>query len=458
MHIHILGICGTLMGSLAVLAKQSGHRVSGSDQNIYPPMSSQLEAAGIELKKGYREEHLKPDPDLVIVGNANLPRGNAALEYVLNRGLPYVSGAEWLGRYILKDRWVIAVAGTHGKTTTASMVAWILEYAGLKPGYLIGGVPCNFDQSARLGEAPFFVIEADEYDTSYFDRRAKFLHYKSRTVILNNLEYDHADIYANLGAIQDQFGLFLRSIPENGKIIRPEIDRPLDEVIDKGCWTPIEYISCNDLHHDWQAKPLDGGCSEFEISFNQTYLGTVKWQLLGMHNMHNAQAAIAACRHAGVKPETSILALSEFKGVQRRMELLRETGSTRFYDDFAHHPTAISTTLNGLKGMVGDDEVIAIIEPASHTMKKGVHQHTLADACQAADSVLWYDPGSLTWDLEGMVAAHPGRFSYWQSTDEILAYIENKIADTSRMRHFVIMSNGSFNHIYTKIRALNSPA
>jgi UDP-N-acetylmuramate: L-alanyl-gamma-D-glutamyl-meso-diaminopimelate ligase len=457
MHIHILGICGTLMGSLAVLAKQAGHRVSGSDQNVYPPMSSQLESAGIELRKGYREEHLKPDPDLVIVGNANLPRGNPALEYVLNRGLPYVSGAEWLGTTILKDRWVIAVAGTHGKTTTASMAAWILEYAGLSPGYLIGGIPCNFEQSASLGKDPFFVIEADEYDTSYFDRRAKFLHYKPRTVILNNLEYDHADIYPNLEAIQDQFGLFLRSIPENGKIIRPEIDGPLDEVIDRGCWTPIEYVSCKSLHHGWQARPLDDGCSEFEVWFDQTNLGTVRWQLLGMHNMHNAQAAIAACRHAGVRPETSIQALSEFTGVKRRMELLLDTGSARFYDDFAHHPTAISTTLEGLKGMVGNDEVIAIIEPASHTMRKGVHQHTLADACQAADSVLWYDPGSLTWDLEGMVAADPARFSYWQSINEILAYIKIKIEDTNRKQHFVIMSNGSFNHIYTKIRALKSP-
>jgi UDP-N-acetylmuramate: L-alanyl-gamma-D-glutamyl-meso-diaminopimelate ligase len=455
MHIHILGICGTLMGSLALLAKQAGHSVSGSDQNVYPPMSTQLEKAGIELKKGYLEDHLKPDPDLVVVGNANLPRGNPAIEYVLNRGLDYISGAEWLGRYILKDRWVIAAAGTHGKTTTASMAAWILEYAGLAPGFLIGGIPVNFGESARLGSAPFFVVEADEYDTSYFDRRAKFQHYRPRTVILNNLEYDHADIYPDLAAIQEQFALLLRSVPANGMIIRPENDTALDEVIDRGCWTPVELTACQEKNtNGWSVHALNDSCSEFDVSLNGSVLGTVSWQQIGAHNMLNAQAAIAACRHAGVKPEIAIAALTRFKGVRRRMELLVEIGSNRFYEDFAHHPTAIATTLGGLRGLAGRDEIIAIIEPASHTMRKGIHRDTLADACRVADNVLWYDPGSLSWSLKSLVATDPGRFSLWHSTDDIVAYLEEKIADNTSKRHFVIMSNGSFNGIYAKIKGL----
>ncbi len=454
MHIHILGICGTLMGSLALLAKQAGHEVSGSDQNVYPPMSTQLESAGIELKKGYLEDHLKPDPDLVIVGNANLPRGNPAIEYVLNRGIDYISGAEWLGRYILKDRWVIAAAGTHGKTTTASMSAWILEYAGLEPGFLIGGIPVNFGESARLGSTPFFVVEADEYDTSYFDRRAKFLHYRPRTLILNNLEYDHADIYPDLAAIQEQFALLLRGIPANGLIIRPEGEPALDTVIDKGCWTPLEYTACQSLTKGWSAHPRNDSCSDFDIAFNGSMLGTVSWQLIGMHNMYNAQAAIAACRHAGVKPELAIAALASFKGVRRRMELLLEIGSNRFYEDFAHHPTAIATTLNGLRGLAGQDEIIAVIEPASHTMRKGVHQDTLAEACRSADKVFWYDPGSLNWSLENLAATDPEKFSVWRSTGEIVAHLAEIIGNNSSKRHFVIMSNGSFDGIYAKIKGL----
>ena len=389
MHLHILGICGTLMGSLALLAKELGFTVSGSDQNVYPPMSTLLESQDIELKEGYLPEHLNPDPDLVMIGNAGLPRGNAAVEYVLARGFDYISGAEWLGRYVLKDKWVIAAAGTHGKTTTASMLAWILEHAGLQPGFLIGGVPGNFDVSARLGDAPFFVVEADEYDTSYFDRRSKFLHYRPRTVVLNNLEYDHADIFPDLGAIQQQFHLLLRTIPANGLIVRPVKDSNLDEVVEQGCWTPVETFGISEDDALWSAADADGGFSDFAVHLSGKLQGRVQWQLLGRHNAHNALAAIAAARHAGVKPALAIEALHQFKGVKRRMELIAEVSATRVYDDFAHHPTAIQTTLNGLRAKVGKEEIIAIIEPASHTMRRGIHQKTLSDACLDADRVFW---------------------------------------------------------------------
>lgn len=452
MNLHILGICGMLMGSLALLAKQSGHQVSGSDQNVYPPMSTQLSEAGITLMRGYHASHLKPDPDLVIIGNANLPRGNPAVEYVLDRGLDYVSGAEWLARYILKDRWVIAVAGTHGKTTTASMVAWILESAGLEPGFLIGGIPNNFQESARLGNKPFFVIEADEYDTSYFDRRSKFLHYRPRTAILNNLEYDHADIFPDLGAIQEQFHLLVRSIPGKGRIIRPEQDAALDSVLEKGCWTQVEYISCHHADQGWSAVPVTDDCREFDILIDGTRMGRVKWDLLGQHNMHNAQAALAAARHAGIEPETAIDAMCSFKGVKRRMELLFETGLTRIYEDFAHHPTAIETTLKGLRASVGDAEIIAVIEFASHTMKKGVHRDSLAAACHPANKVMWFKPDSLAWRLEDLVQSDADRFSMHTSTDEIVNMLATVIHDPSRAQHILIMSNGSFDGIYDKLR------
>jgi UDP-N-acetylmuramate: L-alanyl-gamma-D-glutamyl-meso-diaminopimelate ligase len=441
------------MGSLALLAKQSGHQVSGSDQNVYPPMSTQLSRAGIQLMSGYEPEHLKPEPDLVIIGNANLPRGNPAVEYVLDRGLDYVSGAEWLARYILKDRWVIAVAGTHGKTTTASMVAWILEYAGLEPGFLIGGVPANFLESARLGRQPFFVVEADEYDTSYFDHRSKFLHYRPRTTVLNNLEYDHADIFPDLAAIQEQFHLLIRSIPGNGKIIRPQQDAALDEVFARGCWTPVEYIASNSIDQGWHARPMTLDCSRFEVFIEGECRGVVEWNLLGKHNMNNGLAALAATRHAGVKPEIAIEALCGFMGVKRRMEFLFESGQTRVYEDFAHHPTAIETTLEGLRASVGDDEIIAVIEPASHTMKKGVHRDSLATACDRASRVMWFKPDSLAWDLEDLVQVDSNRFSMHTSTDEIVDLLATKMHDPERQQHVLIMSNGSFDGIYDKLRS-----
>ena len=476
MRLHILGICGTLMGSVALLAKEIGLSVSGSDQNVYPPMSTQLRSHGIELKEGYLPENLMPDPDLVVIGNAGLPRGNAAVEYVLARGFDYISGAEWLGRYVLKNRWVIAAAGTHGKTTTASMVAWILEYAGLQPGFLIGGVPENFGLSARLGavqpgatrlnaarlsaaqpsaaqlkHTPFFVVEADEYDTSYFDRRSKFLHYRPRTVILNNLEYDHADIFPDLAAIQQQFHLLLRTIPANGLIVRPKQDDNLDMVIEQGCWTPIETVGISDDSAHWSATAASGGFSEFDVQFGGQHQGRVQWQLLGEHNAHNALAAITATRHAGVKADISIAALCRFKGVKRRMELVGEVAASRIYDDFAHHPTAIQTTLHGLRSKVGREEIIAIIEPASHTMREGVHQHALTDACLDADHVIWYRPDNVLWDMS--LPLQPGQetIEVMDRREQIIDKVVEKLHKPGLTQHIVIMSNSGFGGIHAEL-------
>jgi UDP-N-acetylmuramate: L-alanyl-gamma-D-glutamyl-meso-diaminopimelate ligase len=451
MHLHILGICGTLMGSLALLAKELGFTVSGSDQNVYPPMSTLLESQDIEVNEGYLPEHLKPDPDLVLIGNAGLPRGNAAVEYVLARGFDYISGAEWLGRYVLKDRWVIAAAGTHGKTTSASMLAWILEYAGLQPGFLIGGVPGNFDVSARLGDAPFFVVEADEYDTSYFDRRAKFLHYRPRTLVLNNLEYDHADIFPDLRAIQQQFHLLLRAIPANGLIVRPARDDNLDEVLKQGCWTPVETFGISEEDALWSAADADSGFSEFAVHLSGKHQGTVQWQLLGKHNAHNALAAIAAARHSGVKAALAIEALHQFKGVKRRMELIADVWATKVYDDFAHHPTAIQTTLNGLRAKVGKEEIIAIIEPASHTMRKGIHRQTLPDACLDADRVIWYKPDNVQWDMSSLVKPGDETVQVMDRTEQIIDKVVEKLHKRDRPQHIVIMSNGGFRGIHKEL-------
>ena len=406
MHIHILGICGTLMGSIALLARELGHQVTGTDENVYPPMSTQLENAGIGLSTGYTAECVPTGTELVIVGNANLPRGNPALETVMNRGITYTSGAEWLGRYLLADRWVIAVAGTHGKTTTTSMISWILEYAGLNPGFLIGGIPKNFEQSSRLGADPFFVIEADEYDTSYFDRRSKFLHYRPRTLVMNNLEFDHADIFEDLDAIKAQFHLLLRSVPSEGLVIHPHDDANLDDVLAQGCWTPTLAIGGEQLKAVLQSE--DG--SRFSVVLSGKTKGEVSWSMTGNHNVSNALSAIAAARHVGVSPEVACEALSGFEGVKRRMELihsepiLSKPGHSKpglhIYDDFAHHPTAIDTTLAGLRNKVGSERILAIIEPASHTMKLGIHESTLANSARHADQIIWFQPASIKWDMQ----------------------------------------------------------
>lgn len=436
------------MGSIALLAKEQGHEVSGSDQNVYPPMSDLLTDAGIELKEGFLPQNLSPRPDMVIIGNANLPRGNAAVEYVLDQGIDYTSGAEWLGRYLLQDRWVIAVAGTHGKTTTTSMIAWILEYAGMAPGFLIGGVPANFSESARLGKTPFFVIEADEYDTSYFDRRSKFLHYRPRTAVLNNLEFDHADIFPDLTAIQNQFHLLLRSIPHSGLVIRPQEDKNLQSVIDRGCWTPEETFStkpATDAEDSyWRSKVLIPGCSSFEVLQKGKSIGNVDWMLSGEHNMHNALAAIAAARHAGVKAEVSIEALCKFKNVKRRMEIIFKSANLKVYDDFAHHPTAIETTLSGLRDGIGTEGILAIIEPGSYSMRSGIHQHTLQKATLSADFVIWYKPDNLNWDMETHVQGENALIE--KDVANIVSHTLS-LLETGKYQHLVIMSNGAFGGI-----------
>jgi UDP-N-acetylmuramate: L-alanyl-gamma-D-glutamyl-meso-diaminopimelate ligase len=453
-HIYFLGIGGTLMGSLAQLAKEKGYRVSGSDKTLYPPMSDQLAKANIAIYEGFDPVQLDPEPDLVVIGNAGLPRGHPGVEYVLERGLPYTSGAEFLGREILADRWVLAVSGTHGKTTTASMLAWILEQAGLAPGYLIGGVPKNFDVSARLGKAPFFVVEADEYDTSYFDRRSKFVHYHPRTLIINNLEYDHADIFPNLAAIQTQFHHLIRTIPGGGLIVAPGNDDHVHEVLQMGCWTPTARFGpashrqplAQDNGEQWRAGNSNG--TAFDVFLNDQNLGTVRWSQLGEHNMMNGLAAIAAARHAGVQPERAIDALSDFQGVLRRMDLIAEVGETFVYDDFAHHPTAIRKTLQGLRKQVGNDEIIAIVEPRSHTMSLGTLRDELTTCCAAADAVYWFRGENIKWDLSEVVQACVVPAHQHDDLDRLMDALA-KLPE--RRRHLVIMSNGSFGGIYTRL-------
>ncbi len=445
MHLHFLGICGTFMGSLALLAKAQGHQVSGSDVNIYPPMSTQLQEQGIQVLDGYEPEHLDPAPDLVIVGNA-MSRGNPAVEYVLNRGLPYTSGPQWLRDHVLQGRWVVAIAGTHGKTTTTSMVAWILEHAGLQPGYLIGGVPKNFSVSACLGQAPFFVIEADEYDSAFFDKRSKFVHYLPRTLVLNNLEYDHADIFDSVEAIQKQFHHVVRTVPGNGLLIYPEADHYLPQVIEMGCWTPVEVIG----PAGWQATLLEADGSQFEVSFKDQSYGTVKWDMTGQHNVSNGLAAIAAARHAGVKPQLSIAALCEFGGVKRRMEALGTIAGITVYDDFAHHPTAIESTLAGLRNRVGAGCIKVIIEPRSNTMRLGHHKEKLAPSVALADQVIWYQPRGLDWDLDAVVKACAIPALLCEDIDDIVAQL---VESAQPGDHLVIMSNGGFGGIHQKLLA-----
>jgi UDP-N-acetylmuramate: L-alanyl-gamma-D-glutamyl-meso-diaminopimelate ligase len=446
MHIHILGICGTFMGGIAVLAREMGYTVSGSDANVYPPMSTQLEQAGIRLGQGYDPAHLEPAPDLVVIGNA-LSRGNAAVEYVLNRGLPYTSGPAFLADYVLKERWVLAVAGTHGKTTTSSMLAWILEYAGLTPGFLIGGVPSNFDISARRGAAPFFVVEADEYDTAFFDKRSKFVHYRPRTVILNNLEFDHADIFADLAAIQRQFHHLVRTVPGNGLIIAPRDDTALDEVLAQGCWTPLERFALSG-DADWTARDITPDGGRFAVYWQEQLQGVVEWPLIGMHNVHNAVAAIAAARHAGVPCTHGIAALSQFRGVKRRMEQRATVNGVAIYDDFAHHPTAIATTLAGLRHRVGAARIIALLEPRSNTMRMGVHREQLAPSLAAADAVFLYNPPDLQWDLSAVAAAVGAKARLAKTIEELVKAV------TALARpgdHVLIMSNGAFGGIHDQL-------
>lgn len=449
MHIHILGVCGTFMGSLAQLAKDLGHRVTGSDTNVYPPMSTQLEQAGIELMQGFDPAHLQPAPDLVVIGNA-MSRGNPAVEYVLNQGIAYTSGPQWLRDHVLQGKWVLAVAGTHGKTTTSSMLAWILEYAGMAPGYLIGGVTKNFPTSARLGDTPFFVVEADEYDSAFFDKRSKFVHYNARTVILNNLEFDHADIFPDLAAIQKQFHHLVRTVPNNGLLISPTNDKALAEVIAQGCWTPQQQFGFlgDEKNSEWQAQLIAADGSEFSVLHNGHEIAQVKWQQTGLHSVNNGLAAIIAARHVGVTPEISANALEQFAGVKRRMEILADVHSVKVYDDFAHHPTAIKTTLAGLRAKVGDEKIIAIIEPRSNTMRMGVHKNALNQSCTDADDVLWYQPANVDWAMDEIVNKSPVPAKLLRNLDDL---IHCAISLCEKNTHIVIMSNGGFGGVHQKL-------
>ncbi len=440
MKIHILGICGTFMGGLAALARADGHEVSGSDQNVYPPMSTQLEELGIALSEGYKPEHIAPDTDLVIIGNA-LSRGNPAIEHVLNNNIPFASGPRWLGETYLRRRKVLAVAGTHGKTTTSSMLAWILEFSGLKPGFLIGGVPVNFEVSARTGEE-FFVVEADEYDTAFFDKRAKFVHYRPRIVVLNNLEFDHADIYPDLAAIQTQFHHLVRTIPGNGSIIVNAADNELREVLDRGCWSRRVSFGLDEQSEcQWQVKLLEPAGRELEIQRDGQVLGHFSWQQTGRHNALNAVAAIAAAVEAGVAPDKAIEALESFRGVKRRMELLGERGGIHVYDDFAHHPTAIRLTLEGLRRAVGNARILVALEPASNTMQAGFHVNDLPPALAAADHVWLRTSEAMDWDPHDVLEKCGGEGRPRGQVDRLLEDLHAKCRPGD---HVVFMSNRGF--------------
>jgi UDP-N-acetylmuramate: L-alanyl-gamma-D-glutamyl-meso-diaminopimelate ligase len=391
MKLHILGIAGTFMGGVAALARELGHTVDGSDQNVYPPMSDQLVALGIELIEGYDPQQLQLRPDVVVVGNV-MSRGNALVEALLESGIPYTSGPEWLARHVLAGRWTLAVAGTHGKTTTSSILAWILEHAGLDPGFLIGGVPGNFNVTARLGGGRHFVVEADEYDTAFFDKRAKFVHYRPRTAVLNNLEHDHADIYPDVASIQWQFHQLLRMVPRNGLVVANAGDANVMRVIDMGCWTPVErFAGTVSSDTNWYAAaPPDGDYSTFAIMEGNRRVLDVQWQMLGRHNAENALAAVLAARHAGVSMETAIAALKEFRGVRRRLEVRGVVGGITVYDDFAHHPTAIEVTIDALRRRIGSARLIAVLEPRSNTMKLGTHRDAMAKSLERADRVWLY--------------------------------------------------------------------
>lgn len=444
MHIHILGICGTFMGGVAVLARQLGHKVTGSDANVYPPMSTLLESQGIEIIEGFDPAQLEPKPDLVVIGNA-MSRGNPCVEYVLNHNLRYTSGPQWLQEFLLHDRWVLAVAGTHGKTTTSSMLAWILEDCGYQPGFLVGGVLGNFGISARLGESMFFVVEADEYDSAFFDKRSKFVHYHPRTLVLNNLEFDHADIFDDLEAIKRQFHHLVRTVPGNGRIFSPQKERALADVLARGCWSETEFTG---EQAQWKAEKITRDGSQFDVFFDNERVGRVTWDLVGDHNVDNALMAIGAARHVGVTPDLACQALGKFINTKRRLELKGEVNGITLYDDFAHHPTAIELTLGGLRNKVGDQKIIAVLEPRSATMKLGVHKQTLAASLQQADSVYLYQPNNLAWSVQDVAdqCSQPA-----QVNDDIDAFVAQIAQEAQPGDHILVMSNGGFKGIHNKL-------
>ena len=488
MHIHILGICGTFMGSLALLARALGHTVTGSDANVYPPMSTQLENAGVTIEAGYLIEHLQPAPDLVVVGNA-MKRGMDVIEYMLDTNLRYTSGPQFLSEQVLQSRHVIAVAGTHGKTTTTTMLAWILQYAGIDTGFLIGGVPLVDTTDARLqqvfahssylgaeknsddnSKTGYFVIEADEYDSAFFDKRSKFVHYRPRTAILNNLEFDHADIFADLNAIQTQFHHMVRMIPSTGKIIMPAATISLEDTLAKGVWTPIWRTAVIDStvpdaatedsslknSSDWQVELLSKDGSQFKVVFaaDNNEVAVVDWSMSGMHNVNNALVAVAAAYNVGVSVSTACAALSAFAGIKRRMELIGNVNDILVFDDFAHHPTAIMTTLDGAKKKLADRRIWAIIEPRSNTMKMGIHQHSLAESAALADHTLWYEPTGLEWGLKEVIeqaTATNSEIGHQQVLSSVDAIIEHISTHAQAGDAIVIMSNGGFEGIHQRL-------
>ncbi len=444
MHIHILGICGTFMGGAAVLARQLGHKVTGSDANVYPPMSTLLESQGIEIIEGFDPSQLAEEPDLVVIGNA-MTRGNPCVEYVLNHNLKYTSGPQWLQEFLLHDRWVLAVSGTHGKTTTSSMLAWILEDCGYEPGFLVGGVLGNFGVSARLGNSMFFVVEADEYDSAFFDKRSKFVHYHPRTLVMNNLEFDHADIFDDLEAIKRQFHHLVRTVPGNGKVISPQSDQALNDVLERGCWSEQEF---SDSEEGWSTEKIQKDGSHFNVFFQRELVGTVKWNLVGDHNVNNAIMAIAAAKHVGVKPDLACKALSAFINTKRRLELKGKVAGVTVYDDFAHHPTAVELTLDGLRNKVADKKIITVLEPRSATMKMGVHKETLAQSLSKADSVYLYQPQNIHWSVEEVAQYCSQPTVVGKNIDSFVAKI---LQEAQSGDQILIMSNGGFEGIHDKI-------
>lgn len=448
-HVHILGICGTFMGGLALLARDSGYRVSGSDANVYPPMSTQLIESGIAVTDGYDADQLQPAPDCVVVGNA-LSRGNAAIESMLNRHLHYTSGPEWLGQHILKDRWVLAVAGTHGKTSTASMLAWILEQAGLAPGFLIGGVPVNFGLSARLGEGRYFVVEADEYDSAFFDKRSKFVHYRPDTLVINNLEYDHADIFADLAEIETQFHHLIRCIPGDGAIIRGEGDA-IDRVLARGVWSAVSTVTAasetTTAGWSWRSGPAPENVFTITTPDGKAY--PLRWPLIGAHNAANATAAVAAAAQVGVDPADAVNALASFAGIKRRLELLGAPHNIAVFDDFAHHPTAIALTLSAMRAEQSSGKLIALVEPRSNTMRLGQYRTELGAAAQEANHVIWFEPPGLDWNLSAALDAYEHQ--------EVVSDIDTLLSRALALAHpgdkIVIMSNGGFQGLHTRLIA-----
>ncbi len=442
-RVHILGICGTFMGGVALLARELGYEVTGSDVNVYPPMSTMLDTEGIAVQEGYSSEYLKPAPDLVVIGNA-LSRGNEAVEYVLDQQIPYLSGPQWLGENLLQGRHVAAISGTHGKTTTSSMLTWILEREGLNPGFLIGGVPYGFEGSARLGLGPF-VVEADEYDSAFFDKRSKFVHYKPQTLVVNNLEFDHADIFTDLNAIQTQFHHLVRCIPSSGHIIASKGDA-IDEVLNRGCWTPVSRLDTGSPD-DWWVQARDNHFGEFEIGSPAGDSGSVMWGLIGRHNAENALAAVAAAHDIGVSVKNACEALCRFEGVKRRLELLGKPNEIAVYDDFAHHPTAVKTTLEGLRNAAGEKRVVAVIEIRSNTMKRGTHKEELVPATEHADLVFWFEPGGLDWSMTEAASELNGHFVF-RDTNQLHDALVQQLHSGD---HVVIMSNGSFSGIHRQL-------